>query len=59
MPRNRARAWRDVNGSGVILADDFAEVKRRFFTRLPEGQPATAAPVRRKAIGATADLRTP
>ena len=31
--------YRDVNGSGAILADDFSEVKKRFFTRLPAGSP--------------------
>jgi hypothetical protein len=36
--------FRDVNGSGAILADDFTEVKKRFFTRLPSGEPG-AAPV--------------
>jgi hypothetical protein len=33
----------DVDGSGVILADDFSEVKKRFFQTLPAPEPAAPA----------------
>jgi uncharacterized delta-60 repeat protein len=51
--------FRDVDGSGAILADDFSEVKKRFFTRLPAGEPTpvpaaitaqAAAPLRSRSV---------
>jgi hypothetical protein len=54
---NTYSVFSDVNGSGAILADDYSEVKKRFFTRLPDAQPvmAAAAPALRTS-GATRNL---
>jgi hypothetical protein len=35
--------FHDVDGSGVILANDFSEIKRRFFQTLPAGEPSAAS----------------
>jgi hypothetical protein len=63
---NRYSIHRDVNGSGSILADDFAEVKKRFFTRLPATEPApipvtaqAAAPARQRRATRTLFATSP
>ena len=35
----------DVDGSGIILANDFSEVKKRFFDTLPGPEPAGLPPI--------------